>query len=277
MTGPVLYAVVTGAPPAKDVGALVDLACRDGWRVCVVATPDAERFLDGDALAAATGYPVVSGWHRPGQAPRLPPPDALVVAPASGNTLAKLAAGISDSFALGVLVEAVGRRAPLVLAPFSNDAHLAHPALVESVARLRSWGASVLTEGLYPPHPPGPSAAYARSFAWGSVWAALTARPDVPPALRPSPDPRLPPRPPAAPPLPARNGDAARYEDAPPHHEAPHHEAPHRDTASRDPSHRAAPHRAAPHHGTPPPDAPHRAAPHRPSLAAGRPADDSSP
>lgn len=246
MTGPVLYAVVTGAPPAKDVGALVDLARRGGWRVCVVATPDAERFLDGDALAAATGYPVVSGWHRPGQAPRLPPPDALVVAPASGNTLAKLAAGISDSFALGVLVEAVGRRAPLVVAPFSNRAHLAHPAIVESVARLRSWGVTVLTEGLYPPHPPGPSAEYARSFAWGSVWAALTARTRQAPVTGAAPVPGLASRHPAAPPVPARYGDAP----------------PHRDTTSRD---------------TASPGTAHRAAPHRPSHAAGRPADDSSP
>ncbi|MEU0687322.1 flavoprotein [Streptomyces uncialis] len=272
MTGPVLYAVVTGAPPAKDVGALVDLARRDGWRVCVVATPDAERFLDGDALAAATGHPVVSGWHRPGQAPRLPPPDALVVAPASGNTLAKLAAGISDSFALGVLVEAVGRRAPLIVAPFSNRAHLAHPAIVESVARLRSWGVGVLTEGLYPPHPPGPSAEYARSFAWGSVWAALTARPDVAPVPGAAPGPRPPSRHPDVPPVPARYGDSVRYGNAPPH----------RDTPRQDVPHRAAPHPGTAPRDTTPPDTPHqdiplRAAPHRPSLAAGRPADDSSP
>lgn len=46
----VIYAIVCGAPPARDVGKLVDLAQADGWDICVIATPDGRNFIDTDAL-----------------------------------------------------------------------------------------------------------------------------------------------------------------------------------------------------------------------------------
>ena len=46
MSGPVLYAIVCGSPAARNVGNLVALAQARGWEVCVVATPDALKFID---------------------------------------------------------------------------------------------------------------------------------------------------------------------------------------------------------------------------------------
>jgi phosphopantothenoylcysteine synthetase/decarboxylase len=74
----------------------------------------------------------------------LPPPDAIIVAPATVNTVNKWALGICDTLALGLLVEAIGKRLPLVAVPTTNPEHAAHPAFAENLARLRSWGVTVL-------------------------------------------------------------------------------------------------------------------------------------
>lgn len=177
---PVLHAVVTGAPPAKDVGVLVDLAQLDGWQVCVVASPHARKFLNVPMLAAKTGYPVLTEYRQPGDPVIVPPANAIALAPATGNTLAKWAAGVSDTYALGLLVESLALQTPVVAVPFSNWAHLAHPAIVEAVERLRAWGAIVLTgEAVCPPHPPGPSAPHAADFPWKLVWEALHSHPKL--------------------------------------------------------------------------------------------------
>ncbi|MET9819412.1 flavoprotein [Streptomyces sp. NPDC006355] len=177
MTAPVLHALVTGAPPATRVDELVRLARRDGWRVCVAASPDARKFLDVPALVEATGHPVLSEYRQPGEPPLVPHPDALILAPATGNTLAKWAAGISDTYVLGLLVEAVALGTPVVAVPFSNRAHLAHPAVADAIDRLRSWGVTLPSrDDIYPPHPSGPSARYAAAFDWPAVWSALRAR-----------------------------------------------------------------------------------------------------
>jgi hypothetical protein len=60
---------------------------------------------DSAELARLTGHPVRSEYKHPDEPDVLPPPDAIVVAPATTNTTIKWAAGISDTLALGLLVE----------------------------------------------------------------------------------------------------------------------------------------------------------------------------
>ena len=47
----VLYIVTCAAPPAMDVGILVDLAQQDGWDVCLIATPRAFQWIDVSDLS----------------------------------------------------------------------------------------------------------------------------------------------------------------------------------------------------------------------------------
>src|SRR5689334_141307 len=70
----VLYAIVTGAPPAATIGELVKLAQADGWDVCVVASPNGARFIDTEAVATQTGHPVRSEFKQPGTDDLLPAP-----------------------------------------------------------------------------------------------------------------------------------------------------------------------------------------------------------
>ena len=139
-----------------DVGQLVSLAQQRGWDVCVLTTPSGRRFTDPAALERQTGHPVRSEYKIPGEPDVLPDPDAVIVAPATVNTINEGVAGICDTLALGILVEAIGKRLPIVALPSTNQAHAAHPAFPENVGKLRSWGVSVLFgPGIDGPGSPG--------------------------------------------------------------------------------------------------------------------------
>ncbi|MEV6494004.1 flavoprotein [Actinoplanes sp. NPDC051633] len=159
MTLPVLYAVACGARPAEDLPAFVAALTSD-WNVCVVATPSALNFFDAPALASSTGHPVRSEYKHPDEPDVLPPPDALVVAPATFNTINKMAAGASDTLALGLLNESIGKALPMVVAPAVNEALSSHPAFPRSIETLRSCGVTVLDHRLRP-------------FPWAALAAAI--------------------------------------------------------------------------------------------------------
>jgi hypothetical protein len=141
---PVLYVVACGGRPAAELPGFVAAAQDGGWVVCVVATPDGLKFLDAGALREQTGFPVRSQYKRPDEPDVLPPADAFVVAPATFNTINKLAAGISDTLALGLLNEGIGLGRPVIAVPTPNTGLSRHPAFVASVRMLRAWGVTVL-------------------------------------------------------------------------------------------------------------------------------------
>lgn len=177
MSDRVLYIIACGAPPAREVSRLVRPAQEQGWHVCVLTTPSGSRFLDADELAQMTGHPVRCEYKEPGTPDVLPPPDAIVVAPATVNTINKWAAGICDTLALGLLVEAIGKKLPVVALPFTNKAHAAHPAFVENVDRLRSWGVTVLLgDDVYPLHEPGTGSSFLHLYPWEKTLEDLEKR-----------------------------------------------------------------------------------------------------
>ncbi|HEY1489121.1 MAG TPA: flavoprotein [Micromonosporaceae bacterium] len=171
---PVLYVIACGAPPARYVGGLVTPAQAAGWDVCVVVTPDGSHFIDAPALTALSGHPVRSTFKNPGDFDILPNPSALIVAPLTVNTTNKWSAGISDTLALALIVESQGKGLPIVAMPFTNSASAAHPAFLESIARLRSWGIRVLfgADGLEL-HEPGTGEGLAADFPWQRSLDAL--------------------------------------------------------------------------------------------------------
>lgn len=167
---PVVYVVVCGAGPAPSVDRLIDDAHGRGWDVCVIATPAALDFIDPVALEDRTGYPVKSEYPAPGE-PRgrssLPNADVVIVAPATYNTINKWAQGISDTYALGVLAEALGLGLPIVVLPFVNSALAGHFAFTRNVADLRAAGVRILyAPGEWEPHPPGTGGGRLDAFPW---------------------------------------------------------------------------------------------------------------
>jgi Flavoprotein len=82
-----LYVIVCAAPPAAHVQDLVKLAQAAGWEVAVTATPEALAFLDAPLLEAITGFPVRHRWREPDEPESVPEANAIVVAPATFNTI----------------------------------------------------------------------------------------------------------------------------------------------------------------------------------------------
>jgi hypothetical protein len=167
---PVLYVITCGAGPAGQVTRLISDARARGWDPYLVATPAALDFLDIQELEEQTGHPVRSEYRRPGNTASgrsLPKADAIIVAPATYNTINKWANGISDTFALGILAEAVGLRIPVVVLPFVNSALAAFPAFQRSVALLRDTGIDVIHgPRRLEPHPPGTGSSKFDTFPW---------------------------------------------------------------------------------------------------------------
>ena len=138
---PFLYVVVCAAGIASGVGKLIAAARERQWQVGVIATPHAMNgFFDTAAVEAQTGRPIRSAWRRPGDPRPFPEPDAVVVAPATFNTINKWAAGIADTLALGTLCEVSGLGVPVGVQPCVSATLAAHPAYQDSLIRLRGMG-----------------------------------------------------------------------------------------------------------------------------------------
>lgn len=179
MTGAVgvLYAIACGSPASRGIGTLVQLAKADGWDVCVITTPDGLKFIDVPGLAELTGHPVRHRYKYPGEPDVLPAADAMLVAPATVNTVNKWAAGIADTLALGLIVEGLGKGLPIVAVPFTNVAMARHPAFGRSIEQLRGWGVTVLYgNGELPLFEPGTGESIMDGFPWRLALDAVNAR-----------------------------------------------------------------------------------------------------
>lgn len=141
---------VTGGVAAYKAAELVRELQRAGARVQVVMTDAATRFVGPVTFQALSGEPVfVDAWDA-----RIPDnmahielsrgADAIVVAPATADFLAKLAHGLADDL-LSTLC--LARECPLVVAPAMNRQMWSHPATQRNVARLLEDGVVVAGPG----------------------------------------------------------------------------------------------------------------------------------
>jgi hypothetical protein len=112
-----------------------------------------------------TGNKVEVGYRSPSDA-RPPRPDAVIVAPATFNTINKCALGITDTHALGVIAEAIGRKVPVVMMPWVNAPLAAREPFRRSVAQLRGEGVYILLRGEHPAEPFGVENSEAADFPW---------------------------------------------------------------------------------------------------------------
>jgi Flavoprotein len=170
VTERVLYVVACGGRPAGDLPAFLVDARELGWDTCVIATPSALMFMDLAKTGEAAGRPIRYDYKQPDEPDAFPVPNAVVVAPATFNTINKWSSGASDTLALGVLNEAIGLEIPVAAVPFPNVALARHPAFVESVARLRSWGVHLIFDPHTMPLPtPNLGPASRDLFPWDAL------------------------------------------------------------------------------------------------------------
>ncbi|WP_086829654.1 flavoprotein [Streptomyces sp. NRRL B-24572] len=141
-----LYLFAGAAEPVFDIARVIEGAQADGWDVCLGLTPTAARWLAGslDGLAVLTGHPVRWDYELPGEPGAWPEASAVLVAPATFNTVNQWALGIVDEFVVGVAAEGIGKGIPMVAVPCLSAAYAQHPQFERSVETLRGVGVSVL-------------------------------------------------------------------------------------------------------------------------------------
>src|SRR6185312_10367934 len=153
---------VTGGIAAYKALELIRLATGAGHSVRVVQTPTSRRFVGEASFAALSGAPaLVSEFARdpmrgafPDQAlPEHEPishlelvanADLLLIAPASANTIAKLAGGHADNLLTSC---ALAADCPLLIAPAMNNRMYEHPATKANLRTLRERGARIVEPG----------------------------------------------------------------------------------------------------------------------------------
>src|SRR5438477_4481796 len=154
---------VSGGIAAYKALELVRLATAGGHFVRVVQTPTSRRFVGEASFAALSGAPVlVTEFERdpargafPDQQPPAHDPishlelianaDVYVIAPASANTIAKLAGGHADNLLTSA---ALAARCPVVVAPAMNGNMYGHPATQANLELLRARGVRIVDPGV---------------------------------------------------------------------------------------------------------------------------------
>jgi hypothetical protein len=127
---------------------LAEPAAALGWRLAITLTPTAARWLDyaGELakLQALTDLQVRSESRLPGQPRPHPDPDVFLFAPASANSVAKLALGIADNQALTVLGDVLGDpRVTIAVRYQAQPTRPRHPAWRAHLDALTSAGVNV--------------------------------------------------------------------------------------------------------------------------------------
>jgi phosphopantothenoylcysteine synthetase/decarboxylase len=136
---------VTGSIAAYKAADLTSRLAKQGANVNVVMTADALRFITPLPFKTLSRHPVVSdlydeeeGW-KPTHIRLADEADLLLIAPATANTMAKLAHGIADD-ALSCIALALNPRAKALIAPAMNGKMWLHPATQQNVAILKQRG-----------------------------------------------------------------------------------------------------------------------------------------
>jgi phosphopantothenoylcysteine decarboxylase/phosphopantothenate--cysteine ligase len=154
---------VSGSIAAYKALELARLAIRAGHSVRVVQTEASTRFVGAAAFTAITGAPVLIGEFdddpERGRFPGEPLPerspishlalveraDVYLIAPASANTIAKLASGQADNL---LTTAALAARCPVAVAPAMNERMYAHPATQANLRTLRDRGVAVIAPAI---------------------------------------------------------------------------------------------------------------------------------
>ena len=140
---------VTGSIAAHKAADLASLLTKAQCEVRVVMTADAQRFITPLPFKTLTRQNVVTslydedeGW-KPTHIELADAADALVIAPATANCIAKLAHGIADD-ALSCIALALNPQARVLIAPAMNGKMWLHPATQENVKSLKMRGVEFL-------------------------------------------------------------------------------------------------------------------------------------
>lgn len=138
---------VTGGISAYKTAAVIRLLVRKGASVKVVMTDHSKEFITPLTLATLSKNPVLSDFFDPENGDWNSHidlglwADLYLIAPATANTIGKMACGIADNL---LLTSYLSARCPVFVAPSMDMDMLKHPATIKNIETLRSFGNHII-------------------------------------------------------------------------------------------------------------------------------------
>lgn len=147
LTGKHIIVGVTGGIAAYKVAYLIRLLVKNGAEVKIIMTPHAREFITPLTLATLSKHPVLvdffnaenGDWNSHVDLGIWA--DLFVIAPATANTIAKMANGIADNL---LLTTYLSSRCPVMIAPAMDLDMYCHPATAKNIKTLREFGNIIL-------------------------------------------------------------------------------------------------------------------------------------
>ena len=138
---------ISGGIAAYKSVTLLRLLIKAGAEVQVVITPSGKEFITPVTLSALSGKPVVSEfftantgeWHSHVDLGLWG--DAMVIAPATASSIAKMANGVADNMLITTYLSA---KAPVFIAPAMDLDMMAHPSTIRNIELLKSYGNHII-------------------------------------------------------------------------------------------------------------------------------------
>jgi phosphopantothenoylcysteine decarboxylase/phosphopantothenate--cysteine ligase len=144
---------VTGSVAAVECVSLARKIMRHGAEVYPVMSAMAQKIIHPYLLEWATGNPVVT--ELTGQIEHIALAgkheghvDLVLVAPATANTVGKVAMGIDDTPVTTTVSSAIGAHIPVIIVPAMHESMYDHPAVIENIEKLKSMGVGVISPRL---------------------------------------------------------------------------------------------------------------------------------
>jgi len=138
---------ITGGIAAYKIASVVRLLVKQEASVRIIMTPSAREFITPLTMATLSKNPVFTDFFDPQNGSWNSHIDLglwanlFLIAPATANTMAKMAAGIADNLLLTTYLSA---RCPVIVAPSMDMDMLNHPATEKNIGTLRSYGNIIL-------------------------------------------------------------------------------------------------------------------------------------
>ena len=145
LSGKTIALCITGSVAAVECPIIARELMRHGAEVYAVMTPAACGIIHPNLIEWASGNRVIThltgqvehvslGGESPGHA------DLILVAPATANTISKIANGIDDTPVTTVVSTAFGAALPILVVPAMHETLYRHPIVLENISKLKSHG-----------------------------------------------------------------------------------------------------------------------------------------